>query len=495
MENLKDKSIKAYTWDFFGSLASQIMALIFSIFLARLLEPAEFGLIAMVMVIVGVAGVFTDIGLGGALIQRRKVLPVHYSSVFYFNVSAGFLLTLITYLSAGWVGDFYKNDDLVPIAQVMSLTFLINAFSNVKTIKLRKELEFGVLTKLSFIASFASGVVGVILAANGGGVWSLVAQALSMGIVFNVLIWSVSQWKPSFLFSVKALKQLWGFGFRMFLAGMIEAIYTRLDYLIIGKLFLPETLGYFYRAKSLNLMVVKYSSGSLMSVLFPVLAQVKNNLPRFKRIVIKTLGVINFLTFLLLGCLFLISEELITLLFGYKWLPSVHFFQLLILSGFAYPIGSILVNVLHSRGKSKLNLRLQIYKKLILTSAFLVLYIWGVDMYLYSLIIVLIINSILNIFFVSRDIDIPMYQFILPIIYQAVISILSVMIVLHVTIKMCDCNAIELLMFKGFLYTVFYFLISRIFRTSSSEYFLAHFIPIFINILYKIKHLIWRRRI
>ncbi|MFW2441054.1 MAG: oligosaccharide flippase family protein, partial [Arenicellales bacterium] len=196
MDNLKSKGISALIWEFAGRIATDGVGFVVTIILARLLEPSDFGLIAMVMVIIGIASVFTDIGLGSALIQRRKVLPVHYSSVFYFNIFVGLFLTLITYYSAAPIAAFYNNDDLVLITQVMSLSFIINALSSVQNTILRKELNYAVLTKAKFIASFISSAVAVIMAFNGAGVWSLVAQTLIMGILYNILIWATAVWVP-----------------------------------------------------------------------------------------------------------------------------------------------------------------------------------------------------------------------------------------------------------------------------------------------------------
>jgi O-antigen/teichoic acid export membrane protein len=132
MQDLKQQGIKAFIWDFSGKIVTQGMSFIVTIFLARLLDPSEFGLIAMIMVIIGIASVFSDVGLSSALIQRRKLLPIHYSSVFYFNIFVGSILTLITYFSAGWIAKFYQNDALIPLTQVMSISFVINAFSSVQ---------------------------------------------------------------------------------------------------------------------------------------------------------------------------------------------------------------------------------------------------------------------------------------------------------------------------------------------------------------------------
>ena len=199
-DNLKTKGVTAFIWEFSGKLASNGMGFIISIFLARLLEPSEFGLIAMVMVVIGMAAVFSDSGLGVALIQRRRVLPIHYSSVFYFNILVAIILALVTFFSAGRIAEFYNNEELIPLAQVMSLSFIIGALSSVQSIRLRKELDYALLTKITLISSLVSGVLGIVLAFNGAGVWSLVVQSLTAGIMTNILLWINSKWRPSLHF-------------------------------------------------------------------------------------------------------------------------------------------------------------------------------------------------------------------------------------------------------------------------------------------------------
>ena len=476
MDNLKAKAKTAFIWDFFGKIARNGMGFIVSIFLARLLEPSEFGLIAMVMVLIGIAQIFTDIGLGGALIQRRRVLAVHYTSVFYFNIFIASVLTAITYFSASAIADFYNNAELIPLAEVMSFSFIIAAFSSLQSIKLRKELDYRLLTRINLTSAFISGVVGVSLAFYGAGVWSLVVQNLLQGIIYNVLIWNSAHWKPSLQFSFKALSQLWGYGFRMFLTGLIDKVFTQLDYLIIGKLFDAASLGFYQRAKSLNLFVIRYSSESLMSILFPVLSKVQNNLLRFQQIVIKGFGVINFTTFLLLGGLYLVSEELIVLLFGDKWLPSVYIFKILVLSGFVRPIGALLMNTLMSRGKSKIVLRMAMYKVLIALLNFVVLYIWGMDAFLYGLIIVGLWDLFLNILFASREIKLSFMIFAKPFVVQAGIAIFAVIFTNLLTENL---NLIEIimLMIKGSIFTFVYILINYLIQTSSFNYFLEQIMP------------------
>ena len=213
--------------------------------------------------------------------------------------------------------------------------------------------------------------------------------------------------------------QLWGYGFRMFLSGLLDAIFSRLDYLIIGKLFEASALGFFQRAKSLNIFIVRYASGSLMSVLFPVLSKIQKDTERYVALVIKILGIIIFVTFLLLGLLYCTSEELILLLFGDKWMQSVEYFKILALSGFAAPISGLLVNILSSRGNSKAFLRLEIYKKIVGSIGFVILYFYGIKIFLYSVILQAFINGVfLNMGFVSREIPLSFWKMFRPLLIQ-----------------------------------------------------------------------------
>jgi len=469
MDNLKSRGLNALIWDFFGKIARYGTTFIVTIVLARLLEPSDFGLIAMIMVIVMIALVFTDVGLGAALIQRRRVLPVHYASVFYFNIFIGGSLTLLTYLSATWISEFYNNKELIPITQVTALLFVINAFSSVQISKLSKELNYEALAKSDVSAAVLSGLTGIGFALYGAGVWSLVAQVVSRGVYYNIFVWSVSKWVPSLLFSFKALRQLWGFGFRMFLSTLLEIVYSKLDVIIIGRLFTPAILGFFDQAKRLDFMITQLSSGSIMAVLFPVLSRVQNDLSRFQNIIIKTLGIITFVVFFLLGAMYVISEEFIVLLFSEKWLPTVEYFKILVLSGFNYPISALLVNILSSRGNSKAFLHLEVYKKILQSINFYIVFLWGIEGYLYGLVVVAILSVSLNILFASREIKLSFFMFLKPVITQMLISVIVVWIV-NLLINEMYGILITLLM-KGIMFTIMYFTINILLKTSSYEYF------------------------
>ena len=406
MSSLKKKGFKAFGWDFVGKLGNQGIGFVISIILARLLSPSDFGLLAMVTVVTGIAGLFSDTGLGSALIQRKEVNDEHYGSVFYFNLVVGFTLAIILFLSSGLIADFYKRPEIKLLSQVMSLTFIINSFGNVRRLWLYKNLNYKIPAQSSFIGVVFGGTTGVIMAFNGWGVWSLVAQSIITGIVANIYLYFATKWKPKLIFSLIALKELWGFGFNMFMAGLIETFSNQLDKLIIGKLFSASSLGFYFRAKSLDSLVTTYSSGSLMSVLFPIMSNIQHDDERFKNLIYKSLNLLSFIIFLLLGINYLCAKDIVLILFSAKWLASVDFYKILVLGGFIYPFSSLLVNIISSKGNSKAFLMLDIYKKVPLALNFIFGFWYGISGFLYGCIISGYIALILNIYFAAKEMKI-----------------------------------------------------------------------------------------
>jgi len=471
VKNLKQKGIEAFTWDLFGKVAIHGSTFLTGLILARLLTPADFGLIAMIMVLVSTAAIFSDIGLGGALIQRKHLKEIHYSSVFYFNVSIGMFLTLSTYLLAPLISNFYVLPALLPLIQVSSLLFTISAFHTVQNVILRKQLNYRVITQVNFFASIFSAITGITLALFDYGVWSLVYQLLVRELMVNLLIWSKTTWSPTFSFSFKALKQLWSYGFNMFLAELLDTFYEKIDYLIIGKLFSPSILGYFYQAKQLNNFALTYISGSLMSVLFPLLSKIQKEHERFQRVVKKAFNILLFFTFLLLGTLYLVSDELILLLLGEQWQQTVQYFKIFILSGFAYPISALMVDIISSRGKSKIFLQLELYKKVIQSITLVVLYFYGIEYFLYSIIFTSAFNTYLNIHFAMREIKLPIYTTtIRPFILQMILSIGSVYLTHYLYFSMeLTLTSLLAIGLKSFIFISLYIFINIVMNTTAFQ--------------------------
>lgn len=391
-------------WDFAGKIAGQTVMFVISIFLARLLSPQDFGLLAMVNVVIAFSTTLIDMGLGVAIIQRKEVTDVHYGSVFFFNIVVGLLLMALLYFSAPLIANFYGNQDLVAIARAMSFLFLLSSIGNVLRIKLRKELEYGIPTKAGILAAVVSGIVGVAMAFSGFGVWSLVLHALLNPVISNAYLFYKVKWRPKLVYKWEALKDLWNFGFKMFLSGLIDAFVTNADAVIIGKLFSPAVLGFYYRARSLNNYVVVYSSGSIMNVLFPTFSMIQDDKVRFMNAIAKGYHIINFMAFYLTGLFFLIGDALILSLFGAKWEPAIPYFRLIIVGAFGYPLSALLVNILKARGNSSGFLRLEIIKKIALVFALCFGFIWGIEGYLVCSLFAMVFSVVMNMYFAAKQV-------------------------------------------------------------------------------------------
>jgi len=470
-DNLKAKVKNAFIWDFFGKLSINTSGFIISIFLARLLEPSDFGLVGIPIAIIGIAWTFYDMGLSGTLIQKKRVLPIHYSSVFFINIFMGLFLTIVTYLLSNSIASFYNDDRLVLIIKVISIYFILSAFPLIYIVILKRELRFKELAKISFISSIIGGVVGVLLAYNNFGVWSLISQQLLTAIINGIFFYKISKYKVEFKFSIKALLYLWKFGFRIFLSSIIDNIFKRIDLMIIAKLFTPTTLGFFQRAKSLDTMIITYSSGTILSVLMPVLSKIKNNLPVFQSVIVKALGLVTFVSFFLSGLFFLISKELIVVLFGDKWLISVGFFQILVLVSFISPISSLLSIILISRGKSKIFLKLEIYKKIILSMNLFIVFIWGIYGYLYGFVIASILSLYLTTYFASIEIKLSKQVLFKPIIIELIITFISTfsIYILNLDSSLSD---VLILIIKSAEFLILYVFLNHIFKVTSYQFFI-----------------------
>lgn len=468
MIGLKHKGISSFIWDFLGKISIQGITFIVTIFLARMLEPSDFGTIAIILVFVGIATVFSDIGLGSSIIQRKHLHSSHYSSVFYFNLFIGFNFTVITFLSAEFISQFYNKQSLEIIIKVISPIFILNSLISLQNVYLQRKLNFKLLSSSRVIASLSSGIIAIVLAYNNYGIWSLVFQIISLNLILLIIIWIKSEWRPKLNFNFKALFQLWNFGFNIFLARLLDVIYDKIDFLIIGKLFPFSVLGFFERSKALNNIVITYSSGSLMAVLFPILSKLQNNLKQFKNVVLKLYGILTLAVFLMIGLLHISSNEIILILFGEKWKEAIPIFEILVLSGFVFPLSALLVNVLSSRGKSKEFLILEIYKKIIISLNFITLYFYGIQGYLYGMIITLTLCLFLNISFVSKEINLNFYLFVKPLIIQIFITIISMVITLNlISFNILYQNTFLMLVLKSLLFTGTYILFTYILNKES----------------------------
>lgn len=399
--SLKKKSATAIGWDFGGTLAKSLSGFVISIFLARLLTPEEFGLVGMAMVFITVSQVFIDVGFASALIQNQNTTNLSYSSVFWLNVVLGIVLTCIVYICAPYIGSFYDNQDITKLVKWLSLIFVFNAFSIVQTTLLKKKLHFKVLSLSTMVAGFIGGICGVVFAFLDYGVFSLVIQNIVTAILITIFLWSASDWKPDLKFSLHEIKKLLGFSSYVFIDRFVSSIFQRLDIIVIGKMLSPSTLGFYTRAVSLNNQITTYSSSSISKVFFPVLSSLQEDDKEFSRIYFKVISIVSFISFGLTGVFYVIGQDIIINLFGEKWMPSVAIFQILVISACNYPLSSMMVNAFMSKGRSKENFYIGLFRKGIRIIPLYLAYAYGIIPFAISVVVVSYLMTITNAIFLN----------------------------------------------------------------------------------------------
>lgn len=386
--SLKQKTISAFIWSSFGQYTTQGVTFVITVILARLLEPSEFGLIAMLTIFVVISTTLQNFGFNAALIQRNDITSTDYSTIFYFNIGVSIFIYIILFLSAPWIASFFNELQLVLIARVYMIILIINGMSIIQTTILTKKINFKPQVVIRLITAILSGIVGIVMALNGFGVWSLVVQALLGSCLNSILLWFLNDWRPSLEFSMSSFQKLFGFSSRLFASNMLYNVFSAIDNLVIGKLFSAADLGFYTRAKSLKELPLKNTTTVLEKILFPVFATIKDDITKLLQVFNKFLGLIAFIVFPIMLGMAAVADPLIRVLVTEKWLPAVGYLQLFCFFGFVKPLRSININILMVKGRSDIILNLEIINKILFVIGMVIGFNWGIKGFLIAHLIV-----------------------------------------------------------------------------------------------------------
>ena len=405
VSSLKHKTVHGVSWSLVDNIASSGISFLVGIVLARILSPAEFGLLGMITVFIAVSNSIVDSGFSSALIRKKEATPVDYNTVFYFNLLIGILLYFLLFLCAPAISSFFNEPTLIPVTRVMGVILIINAFSIIQRTILEKKVDFKTQAKISLIASVTSGMVGIGMALSGFGVWSLVGQQLTRQFLNTAFLWIFNSWRPAREFSKKSFKELFGFGSKLLVSEMINTIYKNIYTLIIGKFYSAALLGQYTRAELFNTVFSSNLTAVVQRVSYPVLSSIQDEADRLKqayRRVIKTTMIVSFACMLGLSA---IAKPLILFLIGDEWLPAVVFLQIICFSGMLYPLHAINLNMLQVKGRSDLFLKLEIIKKAVAVLPICLGIFYGIEFMLWGSVLTSFIAFFLNSYYSSRLID------------------------------------------------------------------------------------------
>lgn len=353
---------KSFFWSAIEQLGPNVVAFVVSVLLARLLEPEVFGLMGMLALFIGVAGVFADSGFTASLIQQKTLTPDDETSVFALNIVAGVVLALLLSLISPFVAQFYNQPVLQPLLCVLSLSIVISSFCLVQSALLNREMQFHKTALIGSISTVAGGFTGVAMACCGYGVWSLIGSTLAMGFVRMVLFWILSAWRPRGKVRLDSIRSMWSFSSYLLYCSLIGVAYQNMYSIVIGKVYSPESLGYYNRANSLRMLPVATIGGIVNRVAFPLFSRYQDDkalmLKRMREIVRSTL----FLSAGGLALLAVLADPLVPLLLTEKWSPVIPLLRILCYAGVFFPISLLYLTALQAQGHSHLNARLETIK-------------------------------------------------------------------------------------------------------------------------------------
>lgn len=465
-KSLKHEAMHGLFWSFFERIGRQGIQFIIGIILARLLLPDQFGLIAMLSIFIAVAQTFVDSGFSSALIQKQDASHLDECSIFYFNILVGFMGAGVMFISAPWIATFYQIPLLTPLARVLSLNLIINAFGVVQSTLLTKRIDFKAQMKISMIATVLSGSIGVTMAYQGYGVWSLVAQSIGGNLFGVILLWFFLPWRPSWAFSWVSLRSMFPFGSRLLFSGLLDTIYNNLYFVVIGKMFSATDLGYYTRAQQTQQMPVDNLSSTVNRVTFPVFSSIQDDKARLKRSIQKALSTLALFNFPLMIGLAVVAKPLVLVLLTDKWLPCVPYLQLLCVVGLLYPLHAINLNALMAQGRSDLFFRLEIYKKAIITATICLTWRWGITAMIYGQIVTSVIAYYMNSYYTGKFLSYPVIEQLrdlVPILLLASLMGFSVSLVRYIHLQ----SNITLLLFQVLLGIVLYIILCGLSKISS----------------------------
>lgn len=376
MASLKQKTIYGFLWSFIQKIGVSGLGFLLLIVLARILTPEDFGLLAMLAIFIQVSERVIDAGFGQALIQKNNADDLDYSSVFWINISASLILYALIFISAPFIADFYAQEALTELLRMLSVVFVINAFSLVQETKIKKELRFKVLAIIHIPSIIFGGAVSLMMAYNDFGVWSLVGLQLSTRLFYSVQLWLYAKWYPKFKFRLDRIQALFSFGSRMFVSTMITVLYSNLITIIVGKYYSASQTGLYYNAKQMSMTPSGVIKSILDTVSFPALATIQNDNQKLKYAYRSIMQMLFFVMLPVFAFAAVLAEQLFSLVLGEQWVGAVPYFQLMCVIAVLSPLVNYNLNILKIKGEAKLFLRLQVLRRLI-TLAML-----GISLYL-----------------------------------------------------------------------------------------------------------------
>ncbi|MDR2149068.1 MAG: lipopolysaccharide biosynthesis protein [Tannerella sp.] len=409
--SLKEKAIHGAKWAMIDKVLNYGGSFVISLALARLLTPSDYGLIGMVYIFIVLSDVFISSGLGHSLIRTKDTTQKDYSTVFIFNVIACIIIYFILFFTSPFIASFFNQPVLIEVLRVSGLSIIIYGFSVVQTTIRCKEINYKIQAQISIVGTVISGVIAIIMAYEGFGVWSLVAQQLIKAFASTVLYWITSNWRPAWVFSKEHFKKHWSYGFSMLRLDITIVFFDNLYTIVIGKYYSAAMLGQFSRAKNFT----DLSSSIIYRVLsngvsFPVLCKVNDNLEELKRLFQRFMKLIVFLSCTSTFFFVAVSDSFIPFVIGHQWMLAIKFVKIISISAFLFPINTYTISIAKVIGKPNVFANAILFQRLLIVPAVVIGIFTNIEILVWSTVVTAIFSLFYNSFKVRQMLNITIRE-------------------------------------------------------------------------------------
>lgn len=459
---IKEKTVRGFAWSAIDNFANQGVLFVISILLARILSPADYGLIAMITIFLAISNCFINSGFGNALVRKVDLSDEDCSTAFFFNIIVSVLCYIVVFIISPIVAVFYDRPILTAILRWQGLTLILGACIIVQKSLINKKIDFKTTTKVSVSSNILSGIVALLMAYHGYGVWALVGMGLSQSVLQIILFWYYSSWRPRMIWSKGSFHYLWNYGSKLLASGLLDTIFNNIYPIVIGKIYSPVNLGYYTRAWGFAQLPSSNVTGIIQRVTFPVLCSFQSDDERLSLNYRRLLRMSAFIVFPLMLGLAAVANPLIHVLLTAKWAQTIIYLQIICFAMMWYPIHAINLNLLQVKGRSDLFLKLEIIKKLMAVVVILCSVPFGVIGICYGSVVSSLLSLTINTYYTGRLINIGFLKQMRDIFLILILSIVASSIVLLV-VDLLDNPLMSL--FAGILIgLVIYLGLSKMFK-------------------------------
>lgn len=440
--------------------------------------PEDFGLIAMIQIVITLGQTLIDNGMTSSLIRTNEPDDRDYATVFYTNLCASIIVYALVFSIAPFLSQFFEQALLTDLVRFYAITFIIQAFAAIQLARLTKQMNFKLQMILQLPATLVGGACGVIMAYQGYGVWSLVGLNIVMTTVLTVSLWIKVDWRPSLIFDWSKFKTHFNFGYKLTLSSLLANLYSESYSLIIGKMFSSTQLGLYKQANTLRMFPVSNITSALHKVTYPLFSEVQGNNKELKRIFKKITFLVFFTTTPIMLLSIVIAEPLFRLLLTEKWVPAVPYFQILCVAAIFYPLSMYNLNIIAAKGLSGLHLKLELMKKTLSVIVLFALLPLGMCGVVFAAALGMIIHAIVNCIYSGKLINYPISEQVknlLPIVLVGLLSMAIVYFFAFYIWKEIIKPDFLLIIISAAMYFIIYFSLSFYFKLSGIDEILELF--------------------